>query len=91
VASKAAGRNIKECLQPRNHLPYGSCCMDICGKADHLWTVGRLMSPWEGTGKGTMATHRGKGPGMLRRIRGDNVGKGQFPAGADSDLQRHLV
>ena len=61
--------------------------MDICGKADHLRTVGRPMWSWEETGKCTMATHRGKGPGMLRRIRGDNVGKGHLPAGAGSNLQ----
>jgi hypothetical protein len=53
-----------------------------CGKADVV--MGR-------NAQGTMATHRGKGPGMLQRIRGDNVGKGHLPAEADSDLQRHLV
>lgn len=56
-----------------------------------LRTGGRPMLPWEETGKGTMVTHRGKGPGMLRKICGDNVGMGQLRAGAGSNLQRHLV
>ncbi len=46
------------------------------------------MCPWEAIGTCTKGCHRGTGPGALRKIHRDNVGKNHLPAGAGSNLQR---
>jgi len=49
--------------------------------------VGKAAVLWEETGECTIGSHRGRGPGTWGKTCGDNVGKGQFPAGAGSNLQ----
>jgi len=46
------------------------------------------MFLWEETGKCTVGTHQGRGPGIRGKTRRDNVGKGHFPAGTRNNLQR---
>lgn len=49
---------------------------------------GRPLLWKEETGRCTSTARRGMGPSIRGRTRGDNVGKGQLPAGAGSNLQR---
>jgi hypothetical protein len=48
---------------PKTSSALKSLC-GCCGKADLLSIRGRPMFLWEGTGKCTIGTHRGKGPGI---------------------------
>jgi len=79
-ASKLGGPNITECLQPRKVVPLKSRLADGRGKADLISSWGRPMNSEEETGKCTLGSRRGKGPGILGRIRREYRREG--PAGS---------
>lgn len=87
VASKPGGLNVTEYLQPRNSTPPRSRSAES-RKAPTRYTRGEGRSREGRNGQVHLASHRGKGSGIRGRTRGDNVGKGQNPAGADGNLQR---
>ena len=60
-------------------------------EADPVYARGKADDVGEETGKSTLRYRRGKGPGIQRRIRRDNIGKIPLAAGAGNNLQRLLA
>jgi hypothetical protein len=87
--SKLGGLNIKECLQRRKTL---RGIIVFAGEAGSRPTplLGEADDTGEETGERTRWDRRGKGPGIRRKIRRDNVGKVPRVAGAGSNRQRLL-
>ena len=91
VASKPAGLNVKECLQPRKRNPMVKLLHGIDASRRPVHNVGKAKASWEET---SMRTARGAGVGDQARREGIaevNVGKDHLPAGAGSNLQRPPV
>ena len=89
-ASKLGGLNITKCLQLRNLRPLESRLAGHRGKKPTRLLQGKADDAGEETGKCTLRYRRGRGPGILGRIRRDNVGKIPLAAGAGHNLQRLL-
>ncbi len=79
VASKPGGLNIKECLQPRITPPYRSRSTDNCGKPSQC-RGGEGRSLLGRNGYEHQGNHRGTGPSIQGKIRGDNAGNHPLPA-----------
>ncbi len=91
VASKPAGLNVEECLQPRKRNPMVKSLHGIDANRRPVHNVGKAKASWEET---SMRTARGAGVGDQARREGIaevNVGKDHLPAGAGSNLQRPPV
>ncbi len=85
--SKYGSLNIKEWLQPRERSPHEAVCGNIFHESIFLH-LGRDRCRTGRNGQRHCLVVAGYGPKHLYKDRRDNVGKGQLPAGARSNLQR---
>jgi hypothetical protein len=69
------------------NLPYGSRCTDCCGEPSRS-RHGEGRCPLGSNGRVHQRNHRGMGPSIWGKIRGDNAGKGHVPAGTCDNLHR---